>query len=119
VATFIIRILTVDNKASGANASKFSITAGTGILTYKTIQLSVHDNDEVAGTVAIVATDIAGNEAERLIAVSVKVNLVRGFVINGENANDKSGHSKIFLLLIHYLDRLPKRQQSNHLNHRR
>jgi hypothetical protein len=54
---------------------------------------TVHDNDEVADTVAIVATDIAGNEAERLIAVSVKENLVRGFVINGENANDKSGHS--------------------------
>jgi hypothetical protein len=80
-------------RIKGANASKFSITAGTGILTYKTIQLSVHDNDEVADTVAIVATDIAGNEAERLIAVSVKENLVRGFVINGENANDKSGHS--------------------------
>jgi hypothetical protein len=73
-------------RIKGANASKFSITAGTGILTYKTIQLSVHDNDEVADTVAIVATDIAGNEAERLIAVSVKENLVRGFVINGENA---------------------------------
>ncbi|CAC9614823.1 hypothetical protein [uncultured Gammaproteobacteria bacterium] len=80
-------------RIKGANVSKFSITAGTGILTYKTIQLSVHDNDEVADTVAIVATDIAGNEAERLIAVSVKENLVRGFVINGENANDKSGHS--------------------------
>jgi hypothetical protein len=40
-----------------------------------------------------VVSTIAGNEAERLIAVSVKENLVRGFVINGENANDKSGHS--------------------------
>jgi limonene-1,2-epoxide hydrolase len=40
----------------------------------------VHDNDEVADTVAIVATDIAGNEAERLIAVSVKENLVKYWV---------------------------------------
>jgi hypothetical protein len=28
----------------GTNADKFSITAGTGILTYKTIQTSVHDD---------------------------------------------------------------------------
>jgi hypothetical protein len=48
----------------------------------------VHDND----TVTIVATDVAGNKAEQLITVSVKT-LVRGFVINGENASDQSGHS--------------------------
>jgi hypothetical protein len=41
----------------------------TGILTYKAIQTSVHDND----TVTIVATDVAGNKAEQLIIVSVKV----------------------------------------------
>jgi hypothetical protein len=38
----------------GTNADKFSITAGTGILTYKTIQPSVHDD-----TITIVATVIA------------------------------------------------------------
>jgi hypothetical protein len=32
----------------GTNADKFSITAGTGILTYKTIQTSVHDDTRMA-----------------------------------------------------------------------
>jgi hypothetical protein len=41
-------------------------------------------------TVTIVATDVAGNEAERSITVSVKT-LVQGFTINGENAGDISG----------------------------
>ncbi|CAC9549118.1 hypothetical protein [uncultured Gammaproteobacteria bacterium] len=72
----------------GTNADKFSITTDTGILTYKTIQTSVHDND----TVTIVATDVAGNKTEQLIVVSVKI-LAQGFVINGENANDQSGYS--------------------------
>ena len=73
----------------GANTDKFSITADTGRLTYKAIQTTVHDND----TVIVVATDIAGNKAEQLISILVKENLARGFVINGENADDKSGHS--------------------------
>jgi hypothetical protein len=60
----------------------------TGILTYKAIQTSVHND-----TVTIVATDAAGNEAEQLITVSVKENLARGFVINGEDASDLSGYS--------------------------
>ncbi len=70
----------------GTNADKFSITTDTGILTYKTIQTSVHDND----TVTIVATDVAGNEAERSITISVKT-LAQGFAINGENAGNPSG----------------------------
>jgi hypothetical protein len=65
-----------------------AITTDTGILTYKTIQTSAHDND----TVTIVATDVAGNETEQLITVSVKI-FARGFVINGKNVNDESGHS--------------------------
>ncbi len=69
----------------GTNVDKFSITTDTGILTYKTIQTSVHND-----TVTIVATDVAGNEAERSITVSVKT-LVQGFTINGENAGDMSG----------------------------
>ncbi len=69
----------------GTNVDKFSITTDTGILTYKTIQTSVHND-----TVTIVATDIAGNETERPITVSVKT-LVQGFTINGENAGDISG----------------------------
>ncbi|CAC9599176.1 hypothetical protein formerly called flagellar hook-length control protein FliK [uncultured Gammaproteobacteria bacterium] len=69
----------------GTNVDKFSITTDTGILTYKTIQTSVHND-----TVTIVATDVAGNEAERSITVSVKT-LVQGFAINGENAGDVSG----------------------------
>jgi hypothetical protein len=39
------------------------------VLTYKAIQTLAHDND----TVIIVATDVAGNEAEKLITVSVKM----------------------------------------------
>jgi hypothetical protein len=73
-------------KIKGANANKFSITSDTGILTYKAIQTSVHDND----TVTIVATDVAGNEAERSITISVKT-LAQGFAINGENAGNPSG----------------------------
>jgi hypothetical protein len=51
----------------GVNADKFSITANTGILTYKTIQTLAHND-----AVIIVATDIVGNETEQLIIVSVK-----------------------------------------------
>ncbi len=69
----------------GTNVDKFSITTDTGILTYKAIQTSVHND-----TVTIVATDVAGNETERSITVSVKT-LVQGFTINGENAGDISG----------------------------
>ncbi|CAB9543647.1 hypothetical protein formerly called flagellar hook-length control protein FliK, partial [Bathymodiolus brooksi thiotrophic gill symbiont] len=69
----------------GTNADKFSITTDTGILTYKTIQTSVHSD-----TVTIVATDVAGNEAERSITISVKT-LAQGFAINGENAGNPSG----------------------------
>ncbi len=69
----------------GTNVDKFSITSDTGILTYKAIQTSVHND-----TVTIVATDVAGNETERSITVSVKT-LVQGFTINGENAGDMSG----------------------------
>jgi hypothetical protein len=71
----------------GTNVDKFSITTDTGILTYKTIQTSVHND-----TVTIVATDIAGNETERSITVSVKI-WAQGFAINGENAGDWSGFS--------------------------
>jgi hypothetical protein len=73
----------------GTNVNKFSIAADTGILTYKTIQASILDND----IVTIVATDVAGNEAEQLITVSVKEHLGQGFVINGKNAGDWSGTS--------------------------
>ncbi|AYQ56080.1 Integrins alpha chain [Bathymodiolus thermophilus thioautotrophic gill symbiont] len=55
-------------KIKNADASKFLITADTGIVTYKTIQTSTHDND----TATIIATDTAGNEKEQLITVSVK-----------------------------------------------
>ena len=75
----------VTYRIKGTNANKFLITTDTGILTYKTIQTSVHND-----TVIIVATDIAGNETERSITVSVKI-LAQGFVINGENADDHSG----------------------------
>ncbi len=71
----------------GTNADKFSITAGTGILTYKTIQTSVHDD-----TITIVATDVAGNKTEKSITVSVK-NSAQGFSINGERIGDRSGFS--------------------------
>jgi hypothetical protein len=48
---------------------------------------SVHND-----TVTIVATDIAGNETERSITVSVKI-WAQGFAINGENAGEWSGLS--------------------------
>jgi hypothetical protein len=47
----------------------------------------------VCGIYTIVATDVAGNEAEQLITVSVKEHLGQGFVINGKNAGDWSGTS--------------------------
>jgi hypothetical protein len=56
-------------RIKGTNADKFAITTDTGILTYKTIHAIAHDND----TVTIVATDVAGNEAEQPITVSVKI----------------------------------------------
>ena len=74
-------------RIKGTNVDKFAITDDTGILTYKAIQTSVHND-----TVTIVATDVAGNETEQLITVSVKI-LARGFIINGKNAYDKSGFS--------------------------
>ena len=42
--------------------------------------------------ITIVATDVAGNKAERVITVSVEIP-TRGFVINGKNTNDWSGIS--------------------------
>ena len=69
----------------GTNADKFSITTDTGILTYKAIQTLGHSD-----TVTIVATDVAGNETERSITVSVKT-LAQGFAINGENIGDAGG----------------------------
>jgi hypothetical protein len=71
------------------------IFTDTGILTYKAVQTSVHND-----TVTIVATDVAGNKAEQLITVSVKI-FARGFVINGGLGQHK------------------ERQQSNHPSHRR
>jgi hypothetical protein len=56
-------------RIKGTNADKFALTADTGILSYKTIQATAHDNDAVT----IVATDVAGNEAEQPITVSVEV----------------------------------------------
>jgi hypothetical protein len=53
----------------GTNVNKFSIAADTGILTYKTIQASILDND----IVTIVATDVAGNEAEQLLIAELSV----------------------------------------------
>jgi hypothetical protein len=44
-----------------------TVTTDTGILTYKAIQTLGHSD-----TVSIVATDVAGNETERSITVSVK-----------------------------------------------
>jgi hypothetical protein len=54
--------------------------------TYKTIQATAHNNE----TVTIVATDVAGNEAEQLITVSVKeTNLSTSYIglsnLNGIN----------------------------------
>jgi hypothetical protein len=42
-------------RIKGTNVDKFAITDDTGILTYKAIQTSVHND-----TVTIVATDVAG-----------------------------------------------------------
>ncbi|SGZ60811.1 Alkaline phosphatase [Bathymodiolus thermophilus thioautotrophic gill symbiont] len=50
-----------------AEDSKFLINANTGIITYRTIQTSVHDD-----TITIIATDAAGNTKEQSITVSVK-----------------------------------------------
>ncbi|CAB5505862.1 hypothetical protein THERMOT_2233, partial [Bathymodiolus thermophilus thioautotrophic gill symbiont] len=69
----------------GANASKFSITTDTGIVTYKTMQTVAHND-----AITIVATDVAGNESEQSIVVSVKT-LLQGFAVNGESAGDYSG----------------------------
>ena len=71
----------------GANASKFSITTDTGIVTYKTMQTVAHND-----AITIVATDVAGNESEQSIVVSVKT-LLQGFTINGKSAGDESGYS--------------------------
>jgi hypothetical protein len=84
VITPLLVMPSVTYRIKGTNANKFLITTDTGILTYKTIQTSVHND-----TVIIVATDIAGNETERSITVSVKI-LAQGFVINGENADDSN-----------------------------
>jgi hypothetical protein len=72
-------------KIKGTNADKFSITTDTGILTYKAIQTSVHND-----TVTIVATDVAGNKAEQLITVSVKEsNLSTSIVWSGIGSDNK------------------------------
>jgi hypothetical protein len=55
----------ISYRIKGTNADKSAITTDTGILTYKTIQATAHNND----TVTIVSTDVAGNEAEQLITV--------------------------------------------------
>jgi hypothetical protein len=73
-------------RIKGANADKFAITTDTGILTYKTIQASAHDNDAVT----IVATDVAGNEAEQPITVSVEVmSLSTSVVWSGIGSDNK------------------------------
>ncbi|CAB5501490.1 hypothetical protein THERMOS_1396 [Bathymodiolus thermophilus thioautotrophic gill symbiont] len=72
-----------------ADTSKFTITTNTGIVTYKTMQTTVHGND----TVTIIATDVAGNTAERVVAVSVRPLAIQGFTIHGENTDDLSGYS--------------------------
>jgi hypothetical protein len=54
------------------------------VLTYKAIQTLAHDNH----TVIIVATDVAANEAEKVITVSVKVlSLSTSVVWNGIGIN--------------------------------
>ncbi|OJA03308.1 cadherin repeat domain-containing protein, partial [Bathymodiolus thermophilus thioautotrophic gill symbiont] len=50
----------------GTNANKFEITANTGVVTYKTMQTSVHID-----AITIVATDVAGNESLQNITVAV------------------------------------------------
>jgi hypothetical protein len=73
-------------RIKGTNADKFAITADIGILTYKTIQATAHDND----TVTIVATDVAGNEAEQSITVSVKmIGLSTSVAWSGIGGDDK------------------------------
>jgi hypothetical protein len=71
---------------SGFQKEKFTINAA-GELKYKEKQTQTGDHK-----VTIIATDSAGNETEQLITVSVKI-FTRGFVINGKNVNDESGHS--------------------------
>ncbi|SHA16263.1 Flagellar hook-length control protein FliK [Bathymodiolus thermophilus thioautotrophic gill symbiont] len=69
-----------------ASTSKFAITTDTGIVTYKAIQTTVHTD-----AVTIIATDVAGNATERVVAVSVRGSIAQGFVMNGESAEDHSG----------------------------
>ncbi|OJA03220.1 integrin alpha, partial [Bathymodiolus thermophilus thioautotrophic gill symbiont] len=71
-----------------ASTSKFAIIANTGIVTYKAIQTTVHTD-----AVTIIATDVAGNATERVVAVSVRGSVAQGFVMNGENVEDHSGKS--------------------------
>ncbi|OJA03420.1 integrin alpha, partial [Bathymodiolus thermophilus thioautotrophic gill symbiont] len=71
-----------------ASTSKFAITTDTGIVTYKAIQTTVHTD-----AVTIIATDVAGNTTERIVAVSVGSFVAQGFVINGESTEDSSGRS--------------------------
>ncbi|CAB5495011.1 FG-GAP-like repeat-containing protein [Bathymodiolus thermophilus thioautotrophic gill symbiont] len=71
-----------------ASTSKFAITTDTGIVTYKAIQTTVHTD-----AVTIIATDVAGNTTERVVAVSVRGSVAQGFVMNGENVEDHSGKS--------------------------
>ncbi|CAC9623987.1 hypothetical protein [uncultured Gammaproteobacteria bacterium] len=75
----------------GVNADKFSITANTGILTYKTIQTLAHND-----AVIIVATDIVGNETEQLIIVSVKeIGLSTSIVWSGIGNDNKINANEI------------------------
>ncbi|CAB9544347.1 hypothetical protein BROOK1789C_1613, partial [Bathymodiolus brooksi thiotrophic gill symbiont] len=79
-------------RIKGTNADKFAITTDTGILTYKTIQALAHDND----TVTIVATDVAGNEAEQPITVSVKmIGLSTSVVWSGIGDDNKLNASEM------------------------
>jgi hypothetical protein len=79
-------------RIKGTNANKFAITTDTGILTYKTIQALAHDND----TVIIVATDVAGNEAEQPITVSVKmIGLSTSVVWSGIGDDNKLNASEM------------------------
>ncbi|SGZ76788.1 Flagellar hook-length control protein FliK [Bathymodiolus thermophilus thioautotrophic gill symbiont] len=70
-----------------ANTSKFSITDDTGIVTYKTIQTTVHNDD----TFTIIATDIAGNATEQAVTVSVRPPATQGFVIDGQSIGQSVG----------------------------
>ncbi|AYQ57298.1 alpha integrin [Bathymodiolus thermophilus thioautotrophic gill symbiont] len=82
----------------GNQKDKFTINIA-GELKYKQKQTQAETHK-----VSIIATDTAGNEVEQLITVSVKnppsvppeppvPPVTEGFVINGENAGDKSGWS--------------------------